>query len=209
MSGTRRRWWPSLAAISIVACFGLYRWAWNDAQRAFADVRVVADATPLQCSGIEPGYVEQDIDTSSTFSFWRIELRRAMQCTIEFHLQNTGTREVDIDHALIPFGAAQAQGALAVLVEPGSLQPAPAANGLDARFDFALSLRPGERRTFLLTVTFQDGLCYENGSSILFEDYVRIEASRWLFSGRVGVEQVPIAFTGTGDSESCQPTTEG
>ncbi len=204
MAGTRRPWWPIIVAILIVAGFGLYLWAWNDAQSAFADTRVVVDATPLQCSGIEPGSVEQAVDSSSSFSFYRIELRRSMECVIEFHVQNTGERSVDVDRVVIPFGAAGAQGALAARLEPGSLVPHSASNGVDAVFDLDLSLRADERRTFSVTVTFQDGLCFQAGSSSQFDDYVRLDLSRWLFGGQPGNVLVPIAFTGTGDTEGCE-----
>ena len=35
---------------------------------------------------------------------------------------------------------------------------------------------------------------------MLFDDYVRLELSRWVFDGAPGVQLVPIAFMGTSDS---------
>ncbi len=186
-------------AISIIGLFGLYLWAWNDAQSAFADVRVVADATPLQCSGIEPGYVEREIDSSSTFSLSRIELRRPMQCSIEFHIQNTGTRDVDIDRVVIPMAAAGAQGARAVTIDQDVTPPSDGA-APDAEFDLGISMRPGEARTFSVTVAFQDGICLDQGEVVMFDDYVRLELSRWVFDGVPGVQLVPIGFIGTSDT---------
>lgn len=204
MATTRRPWWPSIVAILIVVGFGVYLWAWNDAQSAFEETRVVADATPLQCSGIEPGEFEREIDTSSTFSMYRIELRQGMECYVEFHIQNAGTRNVDVDRVIIPFGARGAQGALALTIEPDSIAPRASGTAGDVAFDVHLSLRPDEERTFTLAVSFQDGLCHENGSASIFDDYVRVELSRWVFSGRAGTELVPIAFTGTDDSAECR-----
>ncbi len=203
MAGTRRRWWPSIAAILVVVGFGLYLWAWIDAHQAFSEIQVVGDATPLQCSGIEPGEFEREIDTSSTFSLYRIELRRTMECRIEFHLRNTGTRSVDVDQAVVPFGRAGAQGALAVRIEPNSLAPRDWGPANDAAFDLDISLQPDEERTFTLHVAYQDGLCFDNGAAVLFDDYVRVQLSRWLFSGQAGTELLPIAFTGTEDTQGC------
>lgn len=185
-------------ALGIVAGFGLYLWAWNDAQRAFQSVRVVADATPLRCSGVEPGHVERVIDTSSTFSMSRIELRRTAQCEIEFHLQNMGTRDVDVDTVIVPSGGVGAAGAVAVRLGD-DVQPGPRGNG-DAAFELGISLRPGEERTATVAVAFQEGICLEPGGSLLFDDYIRVELSRWVFDGRPGTELVPIAFVGTDDS---------
>ncbi len=186
-------------AIGIIGLFGLYLWAWNDAQSAFADVRVVADATPLQCSGIEPGYVEREVDSSSTFSLSRIELRRPMQCSIEFHIQNTGTRDVDVDRVVIPMAAAGAQGARAVAIDWNATAPSDGARP-DANFDLGISVRPGEARTFSVSVAFQDGVCLDQGGVMMFDDYVRLELSRWVFDGAPGVQLVPIAFIGTSDT---------
>ncbi len=186
-------------AIGIIGLFGLYLWAWNDAQSAFADVRVVADATPLQCSGIEPGYVEREVDSSSTFSLSRIELRRPMQCSIEFHIQNTGTRDVDVDRVVIPMAAAGAQGARAVAIDWNATAPSDGARP-DANFDLGISIRPGEARTFSVSVAFQDGVCLDQGGVMMFDDYVRLELSRWVFDGAPGIQLVPIAFTGTSDT---------
>ncbi len=201
MERTRRPWWPSIVALLIVACFGVYLWAWNDAQSAFADVRVVTDATPLQCSGIEPGYYEREVDTASRFSMHRIELRQTMNCQIEFHIQNLGTRQVDVDRAIIPFGAAGAQGALAVQIEPNTVMPGQVTGAVDAEFDLGLTMQPGEERSFTLSLTFQDGMCFANGSIVTFDDYVRVDMSRWLFSGSPGLTSVPIAFAAVGDTQ--------
>ncbi|MBA3780736.1 MAG: hypothetical protein H0X12_02655 [Nocardioides sp.] len=200
----RRLAWRAWVAVAVafLVVAGVVTW-FVVSSRQIDRISVKRDGA-LVCRGTTPRYRPVGFDEAQVLT---VELVEGMRCRLPVRVVNDGSHAVRLDEVVLPYmGRGSAISTLATRLDgpsgsvPLSDGPEPGGSDVDAHFELADALAPGEGARLVLLFEFVAGGCVERGGTVTLSGVPTVSFSVMQRGASVALAD-PMGFRGTKDSK--------